>query len=80
MPEPAPVSVEVDLRAGIIDPKALWLSGRRIAIAAQVRQWDKGKLRYYDLLAKDGRSILLCLDRLTGQWYQIDIRGPGRPA
>jgi hypothetical protein len=80
MHERMPVSVEVGRRAGIIHPKAVWLSGHKIGIATQVRQWDRGKLRYYDLQSDDGRSILLCLDRRTGQWYQIDIRGPARPA
>ncbi|MBI2913698.1 MAG: hypothetical protein HYY03_07235 [Chloroflexi bacterium] len=59
-------------------PAAVWLSGRRLAVAAVLERWriDDEWWRqrpvsrmYYSLLLEDGRTVTVYRDVMRGQWY-----------
>ena len=75
MPEYPFVTVQADTIGGTVVPKALWESGRKSPIVTVVRQWDRGRQRYFDVRLNDGRSAILRLDRRSQQWHLVDVRG-----
>ena len=79
MAERTPITVEVTDDETAC-PVALWISGRRYTVVSLIRQWEQGRLRYLDVTLDSGRSALLCVDRRTQKWVQIDTRGPSIPA
>jgi hypothetical protein len=80
MPDRLPIDVEIASGDETACPVALRASGCRYTVVSTVRQWDQGRWRYLDVTLDHGKSALLCVDRRTKKWYQIDIRGPSKPA
>jgi hypothetical protein len=75
----APVTVQVDSSSGTIVPQSLWRSGRRYRVTGVVRQWDRGRQRYFDVRLGDGQTAILRFNQCAGQWYLVDVRGKARP-
>jgi hypothetical protein len=74
-----PITVQTDA-GGAIAPLSFRAGGRQYGVGAVIRQWDRGRQRYFDVRLGDGRTAILRLDRGAGQWYLVDMRGQARPA
>lgn len=80
MPERTPIAVETMPASGEAEPRALWISGTRHRVVSVIRQWDQGQECRYELQLDDGHTAITGLDRRTGDWYLVDMRGRARPA
>jgi hypothetical protein len=74
------ITVQMDARAHAAAPHSFVASGRCHRVVGLIRQWDRGRQRYFEVQVGDGHTAILRLDQGAGQWYLVDMRGRARPA
>ncbi len=55
-------------KAGLEEPAAFHLGGRRLPVTAVLERWSEGTARYFEVRVEDGRRFVLRHDAAGGSW------------